>query len=76
MGLRDRIERQIREAFRNANGEANEEGGTRINITRRVNRVVVRNIGGGHSAASAEQTAPIVQDPPAPGDHHEYDHPE
>jgi hypothetical protein len=65
MGLRDRIERQIREAFRNAEAE----GGTRINFTSRVNRVVVRNVGGGHSSASAEQTAPIVQEPPAPGDH-------
>jgi hypothetical protein len=64
MGLRDRIERQIRDAFRNANAD----GGARINISSRVNRVVVRNVGGGHSAASAEQTAPIVQEPPASHD--------
>jgi hypothetical protein len=65
MGLRDRIERQIRDAFRTANAQ----GGARINISSRVNRVIVRNVDGGHSSASAEQTAPIVQEPPESRDH-------
>jgi hypothetical protein len=64
MGLRERIERQIRDAFRSANPQRS----GRINISTRVNRVVVRNVGGGHNSASAEQTAPIVQEPAAPGD--------
>jgi hypothetical protein len=64
MGLREHIERQIREAFR----QGNARGGARINIASRVNRVVVDNVGGGHGAASAEQNAPIVQQPLAPDD--------
>jgi hypothetical protein len=38
-----------------------EDGGGQVNVAHRVNKVVVRNVGGGVAAASAEQTAPIVQ---------------
>jgi hypothetical protein len=62
MGLRERIEHQIRQALR----QAEAQGGSHINISTRVNRVIVRNVGnGGHASATAEQTAPIVQEPPA-----------
>jgi hypothetical protein len=63
MGLKERIERELRAALRQA---AAQKGG-RINVARRVNTVVVRNVGGGAAAASAEQTAPIVQDPSVTG---------
>lgn len=59
MGLRERIEAQVRQALRDAQAK----GGGRINIAARVNQVVVRNTGGGHTSAHAEQTAPIVQEP-------------
>jgi hypothetical protein len=65
MGLRERIEEEVRAALR-ATGATR---GSRINVTSRVNRVIVRNVGGGDSAASAEQSAPIIQEPPAkPGE--------
>ncbi|HEX3425011.1 MAG TPA: hypothetical protein VHT30_02700 [Acidimicrobiales bacterium] len=59
MGLRERIEAQIRQALRDAQAK----GGGRINVATRVNQVVVRNVGGGEAAAHAEQNAPIVQEP-------------
>ncbi len=67
MGLRDRIEHEVRAAIR----EAKAQRGGRINVVSRVNKVVVRNVGrpGGRSAAAtAEQIAPIVQEPPAADD--------
>jgi hypothetical protein len=59
MGLRERIERELRAALRAAEAH----GGGHVNVAGRVNKVVVRNVGGGAAAASAEQTAPIVQEP-------------
>jgi hypothetical protein len=64
MGLRERIEQQVRAAIR----DAKTHGGGRINVVSRVNKVVVRNVGasgGGAAEATAEQTAPIVQEPPS-----------
>ena len=59
MGLRERIERELKEALR----RAETQGGGRVNVSRRVNAVIVRNVGGGTAAAASEQTAPIVQTP-------------
>jgi hypothetical protein len=67
MGLRERIEQEVRAAIR----EAKAQRGARINVVSRVNKVVVRNVGGpsgGRAAATAEQSAPIVQEPPATDD--------
>ena len=64
MGLRERIERELRAALR----QAAAHGGGRVNVASRVNKVVVRNVGGGTAEASAEQTAPIVQEPPGAAD--------
>ncbi|MDQ1415385.1 MAG: hypothetical protein QOF81_998 [Acidimicrobiaceae bacterium] len=63
MGLRERIEQEVRAAIR----EARAHGGARVNVVSRVNKVVVRNVGepGTTAEATAEQTAPIVQQPPA-----------
>lgn len=57
MGLRARIEREVRAALRQA--ATQQEG--RVNVVRRVNSVVVGNVGGGSAEATAEQSAPIVQ---------------
>lgn len=62
MGLRERIEREVRAALKQAGAE-----GGRINVTGRVNKVIVRNVGGGAAAATADQQAPIVQEPPTHG---------
>ncbi len=61
MGLRGRLERQIRAIV----NEAAAHGG-RVNVAGRANWVVVRNEGegGATATASAEQIAPIVQVPP------------
>jgi hypothetical protein len=66
MGLRERIEREVRAAIRHATTT----GGGRINVVTRTNKVVVRNVGGsgGRAHAHAEQTAPIVQEPPGASD--------
>ena len=64
MGLRERIEREVRETLRRAQAS----GGGHVNVTTRLNRVVVSNTGGGQAWASAEQTAPIVQEPPSAPD--------
>lgn len=59
MGLRQRIEREIRAALQ----AAATQGGSRVNVTGRLNEVIVSNVGdGGTAAASADQTAPIIQD--------------
>ncbi|MDQ6617899.1 MAG: hypothetical protein M3083_24940 [Actinomycetota bacterium] len=58
MGLRERIEREVRAALKQAAAQ-----GGQVNVARRVNKVIVRNVGGGTAQASAEQTAPIVQGP-------------
>lgn len=61
MGLRDRLQAEVRAALR----QAAREGG-QVNRATRVNAVIVYNVGGGSTptttAASAEQHAPIVQD--------------
>ena len=60
MGLRERIERELKAALQRAEAQ----GGGHVNVSQRVNAVVVRNVGGGGiAAASSEQTAPIVQTP-------------
>ena len=59
MGLRERIERELEAALRAVEAD---EGG-QVNVARRVNAVVVRNVGAGTAAAASEQTAPIVQTP-------------
>lgn len=59
MGLRERIERDFKAALRRAEVQRSH----RMNVAGRVNAVVVRNVGGGSAAASAEQTAPIFQGP-------------
>jgi hypothetical protein len=59
MGLRQRIEREIRAALQ----AAASQGGSRVNVSGRVNKVIVGNVGdGGTARASAEQAAPVVQD--------------
>jgi hypothetical protein len=63
VGLRERIEREVRAARRQAAAQGGQVKGGQVNVSHRVNKVVVRNVGGGSSAASAEQTAPIVQEP-------------
>jgi len=59
MGLRQRIERELKAALRRAEGQSIH----RVNVAGRVNAVIVRNVGGGTAAASAEQTTPIFQGP-------------
>jgi hypothetical protein len=57
MGLRQRLETQLRDTLR----QAARHGG-RINRTGRSNVIVVHNSGPGTTAASARQDAPIIQD--------------
>jgi hypothetical protein len=65
MDLRQRLEREIRAAIQAAGAHS----GSRVNVARRVNRVIVANVGeSGTAAASAEQSAPIIQDPEVPED--------